>query len=124
MPLYLQLTGMGHLLAQLLETFLELLLWNVFQYPEIFVPLRHNLFLEMPQIFRNQIRGIGWMFHFSNRFLGQKLLDRERLVSWSIVMVENPIVGPKFRPIHAQLHVTSSVFIPDTEESDEHCRNL
>jgi hypothetical protein len=30
--------------------------------------------------------------------LGQKLLDRERLVSWSIVMVENPIVGSKFRP--------------------------
>jgi hypothetical protein len=30
--------------------------------------------------------------------LDQKLLDRERLVSGSIVMVENPIVGPKFRP--------------------------
>jgi hypothetical protein len=30
-------------------------------------------------------------------FLGQKLLDRERLVSWSIVMVENPIFEPKFR---------------------------
>jgi hypothetical protein len=38
-----------------------------------------------------------WVFYFSNRFWGQKRLDRERLVSWSIVMVENPIVGPKFR---------------------------
>jgi hypothetical protein len=37
------------------------------------------------------------MFYFSNRFWGQKLFDRERLVSWSIVMMENPIVGPKFR---------------------------
>jgi len=36
-------------------------------------------------------------FSMSNRFYGQKLLDREGLVSWSTVMVENPIVGPKFR---------------------------
>jgi hypothetical protein len=42
--------------------------------------------------------GIGWVFHFINRFLGHELLDTECLVSWSIVMVENPIVGPKFRP--------------------------
>jgi hypothetical protein len=42
--------------------------------------------------------GIGWVFHFSNRFLGQKLLDREHLVSRSIVILENPIVRPKFRP--------------------------
>jgi len=26
------------------------------------------------------------------------LLDRVHLVSWSMVMVENPITGPKFRP--------------------------
>jgi hypothetical protein len=30
--------------------------------------------------------------------LGQKLLDRECLVRWSTVMVENPITGPKFSP--------------------------
>jgi len=30
--------------------------------------------------------------------LGQQLLDRQLIVRWSIVMVENPIVGPKFRP--------------------------
>jgi hypothetical protein len=30
--------------------------------------------------------------------LGRKLLDRGRLVTWSIVMVENPIIGSKFRP--------------------------
>jgi hypothetical protein len=28
---------------------------------------------------------------------GQKLNDRERLVSWSIVIVENPIIEPNFR---------------------------
>jgi len=34
-----------------------------------------------------------------------------RLVSWGIVMVENPIIGPKFMPFfYAQLHVTASVF--------------
>jgi len=42
------------------------------------------------------------VFHFSNRILGQKLLDRKRLVSWSIVMVENPVVGPEFRPLPTQ----------------------
>jgi hypothetical protein len=31
-------------------------------------------------------------------FWGHKLLDRERLVSWDTVIVENPIVRPKFRP--------------------------
>jgi hypothetical protein len=39
----------------------------------------------------------GWVIHFSNRFLGQKLLGRERLVSWTIVMEENSIAGPKFK---------------------------
>jgi hypothetical protein len=43
------------------------------QYPEIFVPL------------------CGCSISV-NCFLGQKLLDRERLVSCNIVMVENPIV--------------------------------
>jgi hypothetical protein len=92
----------------LLETFLELLLWSSFQCrrhicceylqcPVIFVPLRQTLFFET-EVIRSQIRGIGWVFHFRNRFLGQKLLDRERLMSWSIVMAENPIGGPKFRP--------------------------
>jgi hypothetical protein len=38
------------------------------------------------------------VFHLSNRFLGQKLLDRKRLVSWSIVTVRNPIAGSKVRP--------------------------
>jgi hypothetical protein len=86
----------------LLETLLELLVWNssysfsCLQYTEIFVHLKLSLILQTAKVIRSQIRGIGWVFHFNNRFLGQKLLDRERLVSWSIV--ENPIVGSKFRP--------------------------
>jgi hypothetical protein len=44
----------------------------------------------------SQIRGNEWVLNFSNWFLGQKLLERERLVSWNIIMVENPNVGPKF----------------------------
>jgi len=40
--------------------------------------------------------GTEWIFHFSIRFLGPKLLDRERHVSWSIVTVENLNVGPMF----------------------------
>jgi hypothetical protein len=37
------------------------------------------------------------MFQFSNRFLGQKLLE-SALLGWSIVLVEKPIVGAKGRP--------------------------
>jgi hypothetical protein len=60
------------------------------------VPLRQTFFET--EVIRSQIVGTGWVFYFSNRFLGQKLLDREYLVSWKIVMVENPIAGLKFRP--------------------------
>jgi hypothetical protein len=45
----------------------------------------------------NQGTRVG--FHFCNRFLGQKLLHREHLVNWSVVIVENLFVGPKFRPL-------------------------
>jgi hypothetical protein len=44
------------------------------------------------------------VFHFSNQFLGHKLLDREHPVSWSIVMEENPIVELNF--LHFSMHVT------------------
>jgi len=34
----------------------------------------------------------------TNRFLGQKLLDRECLVSWNIVMVDSLILDSNFGP--------------------------
>jgi hypothetical protein len=121
LPVYLQLTDRGQLRstpreqlctwpndATTIETIfgtpvveqLSVLMSHFFgclQYPEIFVTLRQALLLETEDV-RSQIRGIGWVVHFSNRFFDQKQLDRERLVSWSTVMVENPIVGAKFRP--------------------------
>jgi hypothetical protein len=59
---------------------------------------------------------MGSAFHFSNRFLDQKRLDREQcLESWSIVSVENQIIGPKFQAfLHAQLHESASTF-PDNK---------
>jgi len=67
-------------------------------YPDIFIPLRQTLFLETGSSHPEPIRG-------------QKLLDRKRLVSWGIIMVENQIVGSKFRAFsHAQLHITPSLF--------------
>jgi len=39
----------------------------------------------------------GWSISVID-FFGQKLLDRERLVSWRIVMVENSIAVSEFRP--------------------------
>jgi hypothetical protein len=53
--------------------------------------------------------GTEWIFHFSIRFLGPKLLDRERHVSWSIVM-ENPVVGQNFRPFSTHITVSVSKF--------------
>jgi hypothetical protein len=67
------------------------------QYPEMFVPLRQTLFLETARRHSDPNQGIGLVFHFIYQVLGQKLLDREHLVSQNIVMVENPTVGPKFR---------------------------
>jgi hypothetical protein len=32
-------------------------------------------FWKQPRVIRSQIRGIGWVFHFSNPFLGQKLTE-------------------------------------------------
>jgi hypothetical protein len=96
----------------LLETLSELLLWNIFQCRRrsffggegsVNILKSSSLlgrlhFWKQPEVIRNQIKGIGRVFHFSNRFLSQKLRDTERLVSWSIVIVGNPIAGPKFRP--------------------------
>jgi hypothetical protein len=79
----------------LLETFLELLLWNSFQChrhtlfgclqcPDLFVPLKQTSFLEGERSHSEPNRG--------------DRVGRERLVSWSFVLAENPIVGSKFRP--------------------------
>jgi hypothetical protein len=111
------------MMLPLLETFLDVL-WNSFQCHHIFFNVFSTLkssspqgrlyFWEQPEVIRNQIRGIGWVLHFSNRFLGQKLLDREHLVSWSIGMVKNPIVGLKFRFFfYAQFQITAPVFPPN-----------
>jgi hypothetical protein len=64
------------------------------QYPEFFVPLRQTLFLKIAtsHLEPNQGNRVGVPFQ------GQKQLDRECLVRWSIVTVENPILEPKFRP--------------------------
>jgi hypothetical protein len=33
-----------------------------------------------PEVIQSQVRGIGWVLHFSNQFFGQKLLDSQQ--SW------------------------------------------
>jgi len=133
-PVYLQLTERGHFhstplnsytfsatMSPLLGTFLELLLQDSFQcnrqiffgclqYPKIFRSLRQTLFLET-EVIQTQVRGTGWVFHIKNRFLGQKLLDRVCLMIWNISIVENPIVGSKFRPFSTQFHVSTSIFL-------------
>jgi hypothetical protein len=75
------------------------------QHPEIFVLSGQTLFWNKPEVIQSKIRGKGWVFNFSNRFLGQKILEGERLVSWIIVMVEDPNTEPKFRPSSAHSFV-------------------
>jgi len=86
-------------MLSLLEIFLELLLWNSFQCrrhiisfcclqcSEIFVRIRQTLFLETARSNLEPNKGNSVRVHFSNRFLGKKQLDKERLVSCSIVTV-------------------------------------
>jgi 5-methylcytosine-specific restriction endonuclease McrA len=73
-------------------------------------PFEADCFWKQPELTRSQLKRIGWVFDFSNWFLGQKLLDRERLVSWSIVVVENVIIGPKFMPFYMYATVSVSKF--------------
>jgi hypothetical protein len=57
------------------------------------LPLWSRLYVwKQPEVVQSQNRGIVWVFYFSSQLLGQKLLDREHFVSWSFVMVENPIL--------------------------------
>jgi hypothetical protein len=48
--------------------------------------------------------------YFSNQFVGHELLNREHLVSWNIVMVENQVIGPKFRPFSIDITFLLSKF--------------
>jgi len=96
----------------LLETLLELLLWNIFQcYRHIFQCLQYYqvrlYFWKQPQVIRSQIRGSGWVFRFSNRFLGQKLFHCElehshdgESNSWAKIQAS----------FYVHLHVTASIF--------------
>jgi len=43
----------------------------------IFVSARTTIFRQQSEVIRSQIRGSGWMFQFSNIFLGEKQLDWE-----------------------------------------------
>jgi hypothetical protein len=91
----------------LLETSLELLLWNSFKCCHFFWmsliswnlhPFKADfVFGNSQKSSRAKTRVIGCVFHFSNQFFGQKLLDREHLVSQSIVMVENILLGQSLR---------------------------
>jgi hypothetical protein len=96
--------ALSPMMLSLLETFLEILLWNSFQ-------CRRHIFFFMSSVSwnlrRSKIRGRGWVFHFSNKSLGQKLLDRVCTVRWSIAMVENTNIQVF---LYAQPHVTASIF--------------
>jgi hypothetical protein len=97
-------------MLSLLETFLEFLLWNSFQcrhffgclqHPEIFVTLRQNVFSQTARNHSEPNEGNRVGAFWAKNYM------TECPVSWSIVMVENPIVGPKFRPFGIFLRTVS-----------------
>jgi hypothetical protein len=70
----------------LLETFLKFLFWNSFQcccniFLDIISILKFSSLQGRPnfwnwlEVTQSQIKGVGWLFHFSNLILGQKLHD-------------------------------------------------
>jgi hypothetical protein len=61
-----------------------------------------DYFWKQLEVILSKIREKGWVFHFSKQFLGLKLLDSEKLVSWSVVMLENQIIELKFRTFSVQ----------------------
>jgi hypothetical protein len=88
----------------LLEIDLEILLCNRYHcHRQLFMssisrnvrPFKEDFILQNSQ----KSFGDKAMEYFSNRILDQKMLEREHLVSWNIVMVDNRIVGPKFGSI-------------------------
>jgi len=91
----------------LLETFLGILLWNCFQcHCHVFLDVFNVLKSKADFIYGNSQKSFrakssgeqgGCSIPVIN-FWTRNCFDRECLVSWSIVMVENPIIGPKFRP--------------------------
>jgi hypothetical protein len=78
----------------------------------MFIPLRQTLFFETATRHSEQNQGnrVGEVFEFSNRFLGLRILDRESLGSWSIVMVEKLIVEIKLRSFSTHVNVSLSKF--------------
>jgi hypothetical protein len=93
-PIYL-ITERGHLQSTLLE---QICTWLsccgvafsdvvTFFFLDVFsflksLPLKGRLYLwKQPEVIWNQIKEIGWVFHFTNWFLGQKLFNKECLVS-------------------------------------------
>jgi hypothetical protein len=67
------------------------------------------IFSKQTEVIRCQIRGIGWVFHFSNRFLGQKLLDRSAL--WVGTYGRDFNRWSKVQALfYARLHVTAFIF--------------
>jgi hypothetical protein len=101
----------------LLETFLELLIWNIFQCcRHVFwmssvswnlCPFKILHFWKQPEVMRSQIRGLGWVFHFNKRFLARNCLTACELENYSRAYNHWARVQAFF---YAQLHVTTSVF--------------
>jgi hypothetical protein len=69
--------------------------------PEIFVPLRQTLFLETARSYseQNQKNRVSVSFQYST--FGPEPVC-QHLVRWSIVIVDNSIVGQKCKPFSMQ----------------------
>jgi len=102
-----------------LETFLEPLLWNIFQCLH-HISLDVTIFLKSSSLQSTLIfgksgkslgvkSGKGWVFHFGNRFLGTKCLTAPcELEHWSWWRIQS--LGQSSAFSYAQLHVIVLIF--------------
>jgi len=101
-------------MLSLLETFLEFLLWNSFQYCHHILGgggiwaswnicsfKAEFIFGNSQKSFRTKSGEYGGCT-ISVIDFGQKLLYRERLVSWTNIMMANPVADPKLRRFSIQ----------------------
>jgi hypothetical protein len=80
-------------------------------------PFKADYFWKQPEVILSQIRGTGWVFHFSKEFLSRNLFDSTlwagTLSQWN---GETNRWAKVLAFFYSQLHVTTSVFLHNTHK--------
>jgi hypothetical protein len=114
----LNIYALSPIILPLFEKLLAPPLWHSFQlffFFFFFLHVNRNLcpfkvdFVMETKAIWSQISGIGWVFHLSNIFLGQKLFDKAPCELEHHGGKSNCLAKVKAF-LNAQLHITASIF--------------